>query len=116
MKTLITLLWLLPTTAFAQTANSLFGRWQSIDDHNYIIVFQKNQTGYEYYIGDAKRKDTFVWVIMYDGEAKSNKLTKRFNSDLTTPYEYYIYKQTSKLLYMSYVARGNSLRFRKLSN
>ena len=81
----------------------LIGRWVSLEDKNYQIVFTaKTQT--EYY--GTKLQSTYTYRISKDSLITKDKLSGEV-------YNYSIMALTSKYLTLLYLERGNLLKFSK---
>jgi hypothetical protein len=95
----------LPASAPTQTNYKalIIGRWQSEIDHKYEVVFAKNYR-IDYY--DKKTGDTFFYKI------KGDSLIAISKSD-SSIYYYTIEGISKKYLSLMYLARGNSLVFRR---
>ena len=91
------------TKAGATTNQMLIGRWVSLEDKNYQIVFT-GKTESEYY--GTKIQSTYSYRIIKDSLITKDKLSGAV-------YNYSIMALTKNNLTLLYLARGNLLKFSK---
>ena len=99
-----------------ETHEQLVGTWQSVDDANAIIVFDEGGVYRDYY--DGENLGEGAWQV-HGAEYGDGRHASEFFIETTIDggvYGYALLELTDTELAMSYLARGNTLVYRRVSD